>query len=245
MQPNNQPMFQGPVMPPQPGVPMGQVPVQLPKDKPPFGLIIGLVITVLLLIGAVIFGFWAFASMQDYKNNSDKKAAAAVVVANEEQKKQLDAQYAEQEKSPLKSYTSPSQFGSVKLVYPKTWSAYVVEQTSGSNPVDAYFYPDFVPNTGGKNNYYMRMQISSAPYKAEVDKFKSLAQQGKVTVTPFKPEQVKDATVGVRIDGQLESDKKGSLVILPVRDKVLKIWTESDAAANDYNVVLKNLTYSP
>lgn len=238
-------MYQpGPVMPPQPGMPMGQVPVRPPKDKP-LGLFIGLGISVVLLIGALIFGFWAFAQMQDYKNNSDKKSAAAVTAANAEQKKQLEAQFAEQEKSPLKTYTSPSQFGSVAIVYPKTWSTYAVEQTTGSNPVDVYFYPDFVPNVQGKNNYYLRVQVTSSPYKSEVDKFKSSAQQGKVTVTPFKPDQVKDATVGVRVDGQIESDKKGSLVILPVRDKVLKIWTETDASAADFNTVLKNLTYSP
>lgn len=243
---NNQPMYQqGPNSVTPNGVAMGTVPVQMPKDKPPTGLYISLGIAVFLLVVTLVFGIWAFMQMQDYKTNSDKKSAVAVTVANTEQKKQLDAQYAEQEKSPLKTYTSPSQYGSVKIVYPKTWSAYIVELASGSNPVDAYFYPDFVPNVAAKNNYSLRMQITSASYKTEVDQLNSNVKQGKITVIAYKPEQVKDATVGVRVDGQIANDKKGAMVILPVRDKVLKIWTENDSAMADFNNVLKNLTYSP
>lgn len=246
MQPNNLPQY--PVQGPQPQMnpSMGTVPVELPKEHKPMGLIVGLIMSILLLLAALGFGFWAFAQMQDYKNNSDQKSAAAVQTANAEQKKQLDAQFAEQEKSPLKSYTSPATSGSVKIVYPKTWSAYIAETPENSSPVDGYFYPDFVPSLTGKNNYYLRVQISDVAYKTTVDTFAGNAKQGKVTITAYKPEQVKDATVGVRIDGQIDPQKKGSMVILPLRDKTLKIWTENEAAANDFNsIVLKNLTYSP
>lgn len=244
MQPNQMPQYgQQPMMTPPP---MGNVPVQLPKDPKPVGLIVGLIIAVLLFIAAAVFGLWAFTQMQDYKNNSDKKAAVAVATANEAQKKDLEAQFAEQEKSPNKTYTSPAQYGSVALVYPKTWSAYAVESDNSSQPVDVYFYPNFVPNVAGKNNYYLRMQELSASYESTLKTYQDKAKQGTVTISTFTPALVKNATPGVIISGQLETDKKGTLVILPVRDKTLKIWTESDAAAGDFtNTVLKNLTYSP
>ena len=246
MQPNNMQPYGGqvPVQTPPPN--MG-VPVQLPKDQKPVGLIVGFVVTLLLFVAALVFGFWAFGQMQDYKNNADKKSAVAVAAANAEQKKTLDAEYAEKEKSPFTSYTSPSQFGSVKLVYPKTWSAYVSEGNATSNPVDGFFNPAFVPDVAGdKNSYILRVQVSSTPYQATVNSYADKVKQGKITVTAFKPEQVKDATPGVRLDGQINNTKSGAMVILPLRDKTLKIWTENPNALNDFNnTVLKNLTYSP
>lgn len=249
MQPNNQipnyqPVGQQPVMPPQPNI--GTVPVQLPKDPKPVGLIVAVVIAVLLLIAATIFAVWAYMGMQDYKSNSDKKSAAAVAKAEAAQKTALEAQFAEQEKQPNKTYTSPSQYGSVKLVYPKTWAAYVAESDSSSQPVDGYFYPNFVPNISGKNSYYLRVQVVNTPYQSVVKPYEDKAKQGTVKVSAFKPEQVKDASAGVRVDGLLDSNTKGSMVVLPVRDKTLKIWTENDASAGDFNtIVLKNLSYSP
>lgn len=246
MQPTNVPQYPGqqPVQSAPPAI--GSVPVQLPKDPKPVGLIVGFVVVLLLLVAALVFGFWTFGQMQDYKNNSDKKAAAAVAAANDAQKKTLDAQFAEQEKSPYKSYTSPAEFGSVKLVYPKTWSAYVVEAGSNSAPVDGYFYPNFVPNVSGKNSYILRVQVVNTPYQSTLTSYESKVKQGQLKVTAFKPEQVPSATAGVRMDGQLDTDKQGSLVILPLRDKTLKIWTENTGAVNDFNnIVLKNLTYSP
>jgi len=244
MQPNNVPPYapQG-----QPVQGYGGAPVAAPqKQGVSTGLIMGLVVSLLLFVAAASFGAWAFMSRQDYKSNSDAKSAAAVKAANDTQKKQLEAEFAEKEKSPLKSYTAPTASGSVKIVYPKTWSAYVSEAPDSSNMVDGSFYPDFVPSLTGKNNYYLRVQISNTTYRSAVDSFTSLAKQGKVTVAAYAPEQVKTATPGVRIDGQIDAQKKGAMVILPLRDKTIKIWTENESAISDFNnIVLKNLTYLP
>jgi hypothetical protein len=244
MPPNTNPQYpQQPQFPVQnPVVPSGP---QLPSSKPPVGFILGLAITILLLVGALVFGFWAFGQMQDFKNNSDQKSATAVLAASEKQKKELDAQFAEQEKSPLKTYTSPNQFASIKIVYPKTWSAYVIEQTDGSNPLDGYFAPGFVPNIQGKNNYSLRLQYTSTPYTAVLQQYSAATQAGTVKVSAYTPEQVKGATPGVKLTGQLEPQKSGTMIILPIRDKTLKIWTETDSAQSDFNTVLKNLTFSP
>lgn len=246
MQPNNLPQYPGQVPVNQAQKPnFGTVPVEMPKEQKPIGLYVGIAVAVLVILALLIFGLWAFMSRQDYKTNSDAKAASAVASANAQQKKDLEAQFAEQEKSPLKSYTSPSSSGSVKIVYPKTWSAYISESATGT-PVDGYFNLNFVPSINGKNNYYLRLQVLDTAYKSAVEAYNSPAKQGIVKISAFAPEQVKNATPGVRVDGQLDAQKKGSMVILPLRDKTLKIWTENEASAADFNnIVLKNLTYSP
>ncbi|MEI6237723.1 MAG: hypothetical protein WCP03_03945 [Candidatus Saccharibacteria bacterium] len=245
MPPNNQ-YFNQPVSAP-PNPMMQQLPPQ--KKEHNWAIIVLIALLGLLLISALGFGYWAFSSRQDYKNNSDQKATAAVKKANVEQKKTLEASFEEREKSPYKSYMTAVQYASVKIVYSKMWSSYFIEQTAGSGIlINGYMYPDFVPDIGtnDKTNYYLRFQVIDTQYNAEISRYASNIKSGKVTSTPFVPSQVQGALVGVRLDGLIESKKAGSMVILPLRDKTIKIWTENQSALSDFNnVILKNLTYTP
>lgn len=217
------------------------------KPKPPVILIVAFVISLLLLISAGAFAGWAYMQMQDYKSNSDKKSAIAVEVANKKQKEQLQKDFAEAEKNPNKTYTSPPQDASITFAYPKTWSSYVVEQNTGNMPLDGFFQPDFVPNVAGDlNSYALRMQLLTQDYSSVLNQFQGNIKKGTLKSTPYIDQNVKGAETGVRLDGQLTTTKQGSMIIIPIRDKVLKLWTEDNKMMSDYNnIVLKTLTYSP
>lgn len=224
--------------------PLIPVPTQLPPDKPSKGPLIGLVISIFLLVIAVVFIGYIYAKMQDYKNNSDGISAKAVEKAKVEQKKELEAQFDEQEKSPLKSYTTSDAYGAINIVYPKTWARYVSD--SGSNPVDVYFFPEYIPGLSDKNIYSLRVQVLNSGYKNVLAAYDSDIKSGIIKASAYIPEQMKDATPGVRLDGKISGEKKGSKVILPLRDKTIVIWTDSEAGVKDFDqYVLKNLTYSP
>lgn len=243
MQPNNSPQY-SPYGHPPIQQPPGQVPVEVAQEKTPKILIIAVVILSLIAVGAVALAVFGFMQAQDYKNNIAQKVDVAVAEANAKQKTELEAAFAEQEKSPLKSYTSPGQYGSVKIVYPKTWSAQVSEGGSGTN-INGFFHPDFVPDTTGKTPFYLRLQVLDSAYASELLKFKSQVTSGALKATPFEAEQVK-GTVGTKLVGTFPPEKKGTIVLIPLRDKTIKIWTENDAAAGDFeNTVLKNLTFTP
>jgi len=229
------------------GPPSNTGPV-MSSNKTRVGLVIGLLVISLLLIVTMIFAFWSYKQMKDYKNNTDQKVSAAIKTANAVQKQQLETQFADQQKSPLKTYSGPSQYGSIKISYPKTWSAYIIEQINNTNlPVDAYCYPDFVPGVSLNNiNYSLRFQIVGDSYNSVLNQYSSSISKGTLRATPYIPDQVKGATVGVRLDGQLGQNKNGSMIILSVRDKVLKIWTEDNTKIDDFNnYILKNLSYLP
>ena len=142
-----------------------------------------------MLLISLGFGYWAFSSRQDYKNNSDQKASAAVKKANEEQKKTLDAAYEEREKSPYKKYTSPTQFGAVEIVYSKMWSGYIIEQSGNSGTVvNGYLYPNFVPNIGdNKTNFSLRFQINDTNYNNELNKYTQLVKKGTLKIDSICP----------------------------------------------------------
>lgn len=204
-----------------------------------------IVLLSVLLIGALSFGVWAFASRQDYKDNVDKKITVAVQ-ANTKTVQAKDAEdYAEAAKQPLKLYAGPEAYGSIQLSYPRTWSAYVVSNES-SQPLDLYAQPDVVPSVSDQKSVFaLRTQVVSSSYSQTLVQFQSLQKAGKVSVAPYalpKNPQI----VGVRVNGQLTSTKQGSMIILPLRDKTLKVWTESNEYLNDFNNnILPNLSFSP
>lgn len=207
-------------------------------------LIIPIILLALLLFGAIGFGYWAYSGMQDYKNNSDEKVNSAVEIAKKETATQKDNEFIQREKQPLQEYNGPSSFGSISIKYPKTWSAYV-DETGGSLPIDGYFHPNFVPGTDSETTFALRVQISDRTFAEEIKSFDSTIKQGKARAKPYKPVNV-DNIIGSRIDGEIDNGKKGSIVLLPLRDKTIKIWTEADQFINDFdNNILKNFKYSP
>lgn len=207
-------------------------------------LLIPLILVVLLLIGAAGFASWAYMSRQDYKDNTDKKVAAAVTVAEAQTSTKKDNEFVEKEKQPFHSYSGPSAYGSIVVQYPKTWSAFVDEKGSGSTPVDAYFQPIFVPAVDMQPSYALRVQVVNSAYADVLTSFESLVKAGKVTSSAYIPAKESSVT-GVRLDGEIVTKKQGSMVVIPLRDKTLKIWTESPDFLNDFNNnILPNYTFS-
>lgn len=206
--------------------------------------IVSIAVLAVFLVGALVFAGWAYTGRQDYKNNVDAKVKVAVAKNTKEVQLKDAADFAEAAKQPLKTYVGPDAYGSVTIPYPKTWSAYVV--TAGGQPLDAYFNPDFVPSaTDQKSVFALRVQIVASTYSQTLTQFQGLQKQGKVTVSPYALPKT-PTQVGVRVDGQLTPTKQGSMVILPVRDKTLKLWIESNQFTNDFNnIILPNASFSP
>ncbi|MGZ6004819.1 MAG: hypothetical protein ACXWLH_01570 [Candidatus Saccharimonadales bacterium] len=207
--------------------------------------VVALSITFLLLIGALVFGFWAYSNEQKYKNNTDQIVAQQVKIAVDKNSTDKDNQFAEVQKSPVKIYNGPSTYGSIILKYPKTWSAYVDTSAQGSQPIDGYFNPNFVPGIQTNSTYALRLQVTADGYNDELQNFDSPAQSGQVKITPYSFPNVK-GVVGVKIVGQLNQNLRGTMILIPLRDKTLKLWTETDQFQADfYKYILPNFKYSP
>lgn len=207
-----------------------------------------LVVMVLLLMFSAGFGLWAFISREDYRNNVDKKVAAAVEVAKKEASDQKEVEFLEREKQPFKTYTGPAAYGSLTFQFPKTWSGLVTEsaKTGDKTPVDGYFTPGFLPGVGlSTTAYALRVQVNATAYDQVLGSFSGATTSGKVKVVPYKPDKVAGA-LGVRIDGEILNGKQGSMIVLPLRDKTIQIWTESNQFLGDFNnSVLPSLSFVP
>lgn len=206
-------------------------------------LLIPLILVILLFIGAIGFGIWAFSGREDYRANTQEKIDAAVDIAQQQEASRKDAEFAEKEKLPLKEYSGPAAFGSVVIMYPKTWGAYVSEKQTGTTPVDAYFNPSFVPGTDTDASYALRAQVVEQSYSQVLRQYDSLVKNAKVSAQPYIPAKVQTVT-GMRLDGEIVPGKQGAMVIVPMRDKTLKLWTESPNYLGDFNnIILPNYSF--
>lgn len=200
-------------------------------------LIIPLVLALLIVIATSVLSVLYYSKYTEQRDKNQPLIDAAVTAATDTQKKKLQAEFDEQEKQPYKTYTTPSELGAVKLTFPKTWSSYVANE-SGS--FDYYGHPNYVPSKGV--NYALRMKITTSNFSAALKSYDSFVQKGTLKATAVRAAGV----TGTRLDGFLTPDQQGSMVIFPLRDKVLKIWTESTDYQGDFNnIILKNLTFVP
>jgi hypothetical protein len=207
--------------------------------------LIAFILTLLVLFGAAGFGFWAFNSRQDYKNHVDAKINMAVSAAEKQLSAKKEVEFAEKEKNPLRTYHGPAAYGSLNLSYPKTWAAYIDESARTLNPVDGYLNPAFVPAIDGQSNMALRFQVVGSSYTSIAKTFETNIKSGKLTATPYTLPKV-PGIVGLRLDGEVETGKQGAVIILPLRDKTLKVWTQSTQFVPDFNnIILANLSFEP
>ena len=210
------------------------------------------ILLILALVAAIGFGWWAYQERQDYKNNFDKKAAEEVTKAQAAQKTQLEQEFAEREKSPNKTFKGSATYGSVTFNYPKTWSGYV-EQGSNEKPINGYFFPNIVPAVNSSSvtptAFALRVELVSSDYAQVIKELEPQVTLGKLKAAAYVPPKMKGVTnvqTGTRFDGELSQNISGSMVVIKVRDKTLKIYTQSPSFAGDFNnVVLKSLTFAP
>jgi hypothetical protein len=209
-------------------------------------LLLPLLAAMLLLVGTIAFSVWAYGSRQDYKNNVDLKISAAVADAQKAESVVKEKEFAERDKNPLRTYNGPAAFGSVSVQYPRTWSAYVADKSQDSPFVDGYWFPSVVPSVSDPNSTYaLRVQVVQDSYSTLLEDYNENQQDTGVTIQPYSAPKV-PGIVGSRIEGKISDTKTGTMILLPLRDKTLQVWTESDQFKSDFdNIIMANLTFSP
>lgn len=207
-----------------------------------------LFITVPLLLVSIIFGLWAFSGRQNYKNNVNKIVISNVKKAQIAQQVIDTNKFNSSQSSSLTTYNGPSDYGSIVVAYPKTWSAYVntinSSSSNGSLPVDGFFMPNYLSSVAddGNTNFALRVQVESQSYSAILQQFD---QAQNVTVSPYALPKVPN-DVGVQVSGQITNNINGTMIILPLRSQALEVWTEGNTFKDTFNnIILANLSFSP
>lgn len=210
--------------------------------------IISLVLSVVLLIGAIGFGGWAYTERQHYKDDTDAIVAGEVKKAKAQESAAKDRQFAEEAKKPLKIYNGPEALGSLQISYPKTWSGYVdLASNKGSSLLSAYFSPDVVPSAEDKNSVFaLRTEVADTTYSQFTQSLAGKVKEGKATAVAYAlPKHPK--IVGVKIEGEVDQPgRRVTMVALPLRGQTLKVWTDGTQFLSDFNDnILPNFSFTP
>lgn len=191
---------------------------------------------VLLLIAV-----WAFIGKSSAESDLQTKIDAAVSASEVVITKKLDDKYAELAKKPFKTLKFAESLGGISIKYPRSWSVYLEEDEGGSKPVELYAHPSYVPDINGDTAFGLRMQIISQAYEEELGGWDSEISSGEVSAHTIKSNGV----VGTKLKGTIDNDKTGVMVLLPLRDKTLLIWTEANSFTSDFNAAITSLVFSP
>ncbi len=233
------------------GMPQNQQPLQGPLMSPPKRknntLLVALVVASVFFIISLIFAIWSFMGMQKYKNNSDEIVAVEVEKTKQETATQKDNEFLEKEKTPYRNYTSSDVLASIKFDYPKTWSAFIEEDknTNSGTPLNGYLHPNFVPAVDSGTDFALRIEVISRPYSDSLKELESKVKQGKIKIAPYSLAKV-PTVLGVRASGEINKGQNDTMVMLPIRDKTLKVYTESQQFVPDLDkIILASLTFVP
>jgi hypothetical protein len=230
---------------PTPPLQYGGMPVGQPKKRLNV-LLVPFILAVLFLLGAIGFAVWAYTGMQDYKLNVQPKIDQAVAIAEEKTKTEKDKEFVEKEKSPVRTYKAPQTAGSLVITYPKTWSAFVEESDKNNELVNGYFHPSYVPAVDSETDFALRVEIVSESYDQVLKQFEGKVKSGKLKISAYKAPKMPAGLVGARVDGEINTGQQDSMVIFPLRDKTIKVSTESAQFLGDFNnIILANLTFQP
>lgn len=204
-------------------------------------LVLTAVVLSVLTVGLGVFGIWSFVSYQDQKNNVDAKIKTAVAEAKQQQSAEDDKQFAEREKQPTREIVGPDDLGRVAFSYPKTWSAYIDKNGANGSQYEVYLYPGAVPSIATKTPYALRVSVVDRRYEDETAVFRDRVQKGELKASPV----TLNGETGTRLDGIFSKDIQGSMVLFKVRDKTLKVYTESRSFQADFDsIVVKSLSFN-
>lgn len=204
-----------------------------------FALLFGL-----LFLFSSGFGLWAFSERQSYKNDVDKKIDKAVVLAVREAETTLESEFVERDKLPTRTYSGSQTYGSLQFEYPKTWSVYVVEAPSGK-VLDLYASPGYVPGVKNEQSYALRVELTDTSYAKSIEKISGDVEKGTLQSVAFRADKVK-SVLGIRVDGEIEREKVGAAIYLPLRDKTIMISTQAEQFLNDFNtIVVPSISFIP
>ena len=226
-----------PIRPVQPGTTPSQ-----PEKKDRSGLIktICLIFTSLLAVTFVGLFIYMYIQYDIAHTDVEGQVKERVAEAENELRTKLDAEFAEKEKYPYKTFSGPSDFGSLTFEYPKTWNLYVPNDASHADDYHAYFNPGQVNVVADETVMALRVSIVNTLTDEIKSDFADKVEDGEMTVSTT-------VVNGNNVDvykGLLDSDLYGIVCIFKIRDKTAIIQTDAYLFEEDFYNVLSKIRFN-
>lgn len=199
-----------------------------------------LVVVSLIALGLAILSIYLFLQLNDARTNIDgqiKEAVAEAVNANSEQ---LEAEFAEREKSEYRNFLGPVDYGELSFEYPKTWSLYIARDAARGGDYEAYMNPIEIHAMSGDSIYALRISILNQSFDDVVKRYDSAIAGGtlKLSVEDINGEAANIYT------GSIANNLSGKVALIKIRDKTVVLQTDSMLFEGDFNRILSTIKYN-
>lgn len=199
------------------------------------------IVAITLFLAASALGVWAFISYNDQKTDVDGRVTMAVAEAVKRQSEEDEAKFQEEYKKPHLQFIGPAEYGSVSFMYPRTWSVYVEADGSNRGDYKAYLHPVSVPATNNRDNRFaLRLEILNRDYDSILRQYESQLKKGELKSST--PEY--NGNSATRLDGQFSDNVRGSVVLMRVRDKTIRLSSDAETFKADFDALLQTVEYA-
>lgn len=212
----------------------------VPENRQSLVYIVIIVISSLVAVTFIGLFIWMYISWSEVSTDVDGQVQKSVAIAVDENTTKLEAEFTEREKSPYKTFSSPSDYGGLSFEYPKTWSVYIAEDASGNSDYSAYLNPGAVPPVGSGDINALRVYIQTASYDEIAGSYEDAVKDGKLTVNV---RQVGGTNASI-YSGMIDDEYQGILALIKIRDKVATIRTDAMVFEEDFYRVLDTVSYN-
>lgn len=243
--PQGQPAVGVPAAPQQRLYTADQVEKMMEPKKDAAGLVKTIVIIFLALVSAAFIGLfiWMMSQYHEAQSDLDDKIAVAVAEANYEQAKKDEADFAEREKEPNRSFSGPDDYGGLSFKYPKTWSLYVAEDASNGGNYVAYFNPIQIDPLARESINALNLTIRNQSFESVVDSYKREVE-GKEPAMTVETITVNGATANRYVGKIPGTEHNGIVVVIKIRDKTVILQTDSMLFESDFNALVDTVGFN-
>lgn len=223
----------------------GQVPIGgAVAVRPPRKSILATIVLIVTSLMAVTFlglFIYVFIEWNNLRTETDKRQAAAIETAVYNKTVALEAEFAEREKYPSKTFAGPADYGALTFEYPKTWSGYVARDASRGGEFQAYFTPDVVQAVGNDTVNALRFTIKEQDFDSVIKSFDSAIKSQKLKLE-VRPVGGQNANI---YKGEIPMNRRnGIIAVIRIRDKTVILQTDAMLFENDFNKILDSVKYN-
>ncbi len=238
--PQVQPAPAQPVVASVPNAPASSNFIPEPKEH---GNVLKTVLIVILSLTTVTFlGLFVWVLIQYTDVNSDVtgKIDDAVAAAKMDQAQKDEAEFAEREKDPYRSFSGPVDYGQLTFEYPKTWSVYVAADAANGGNFVAYFNP--IQVSAGEITA-LSVVISTNSFDSVTAEYQNYMERKDSNLTMTSV--TFNGITANKYSGTIpNTDLNGYVVIFKIRDKTAILQTDSVLFEGDFNKVLDTVKFN-
>lgn len=198
-----------------------------------------LILTTLVAITFIGLFVWKYLEWDTVKTDVDGQIDAAVAMAVSENSEKLEAEFAEREKYPYKTFLGPADYGSLNFEYPRTWSLYIARDAARGGDYEAYLNPSEVLPVSATTINALRVNIVDEAFDEVAKDYDGRVEDGDLTVLTRNV----GSTVANVYTGTFSDSIHGILTIFKVRDKTVMLRTDAMLFSEEYYKVLDTVTF--